>query len=51
MNEKEVFMLESEQVDIKSMVQKYLRYWYLFAIGVVVCMAAAFLYLRYTTPE
>ncbi|MBC5993348.1 GumC family protein [Pontibacter cellulosilyticus] len=51
MSEKEVFMLESEQIDIKSIVAKYLRYWYLFAIGVVLSMVIAFLYLRYTTPE
>ncbi|GAB3203686.1 capsular exopolysaccharide synthesis family protein [Pontibacter aydingkolensis] len=51
MSEKEVFMLESEQIDIKSIVGRYLRYWYLFAIGVIISMVVALLYLRYTTPE
>jgi tyrosine-protein kinase Etk/Wzc len=29
---------------------RYLRYWYLFAIGLLIAMAGAFLYLRYSTP-
>ena len=35
---------------IKTEVQKYLRYWYLLLIGVVIALTSAYLYLRYT-PE
>ncbi len=33
---------------IKNEIQKYLRYWYWFVLGVVLAYTAAFLYLRYT---
>ncbi|MGC1631604.1 MAG: Wzz/FepE/Etk N-terminal domain-containing protein, partial [Gelidibacter sp.] len=33
---------------IKFLVKKYLRFWFLFVIGVVVALGAAFIYLRYT---
>jgi tyrosine-protein kinase Etk/Wzc len=41
----------SEEINIKALLYHYLRYWYLFAIGVAVAFTLAFLYLRYTTPE
>lgn len=31
----------------KQIFLKYLKYWYIFLLGVVVCVGAAFLYLRY----
>jgi tyrosine-protein kinase Etk/Wzc len=40
----------SESLDIKGLVMKYLRYWYLFVIGVALALTAAHLYLRYTVP-
>lgn len=37
--------------DIGKILANYLKYWYLFVIGAVICIAAAFLYLRYkVTP-
>ena len=43
---------KTREKDIGKIVADYLRYWHLFAIGVVVCIAFAFLYLRYhVTPE
>lgn len=51
MRDKELLLLESEQVNLKSALLKYLRYWYLFVAGVVLCLGVAYLYLRYTTPE
>ncbi|MBF9253259.1 polysaccharide biosynthesis tyrosine autokinase [Pontibacter sp. 172403-2] len=42
---------EDEQIDLKAMLLKYLRYWYLFAISVALALGLAFLYLRYTTPQ
>ncbi|WP_044633297.1 GumC family protein [Neotamlana sedimentorum] len=38
--------------DIIKILASYLRYWYLFLIGAVICLAIAFFYLRYNvTPE
>lgn len=38
--------------DIIKILASYLRYWYLFLIGAVICIAIAFFYLRYNvTPE
>src|SRR5690606_15238834 len=51
MSEKEIFQLDSEEINIKEIVQKYLRNWYLFVIGVLLAGIVAFLYLRYTTPQ
>ena len=51
MSEKEIFQFETEEINIKEVLQKYLRYWYLFVIGVIVAGVVAFVYLRYTTPQ
>lgn len=37
----------SDPVDIKRIILKYTRYWYLFLIGTTLSMGVAFLYLRY----
>jgi tyrosine-protein kinase Etk/Wzc len=43
---------EPEEINIKDLLIKYLRYWYFFVICVVLCLAAAFFHIRYnTTPE
>ncbi|WKN32551.1 polysaccharide biosynthesis tyrosine autokinase [Porifericola rhodea] len=44
-------MEEAEPIDLKALIRKYLRYWHWFAIGLIFSVGAAFLYLRYTTPE
>ncbi len=41
--------MEYEQLDIKSIVVKYIKFWYWFLIGIVICMTGAFFYLRYNT--
>jgi tyrosine-protein kinase Etk/Wzc len=51
MSEKELFQFDSEEINIKEVIQKYLRYWYLFILGVIVSGTVAFIYLRYTTPK
>src|SRR5699024_7556957 len=51
MQENNYYPIESEDLDIKSLIFRYLRYWYLFIIGVLVSGAIAWLYLRYSTPE
>lgn len=38
------------QISQKSAVARYLRYWYLFALGLVLAIGAAFIYIRYATP-
>jgi tyrosine-protein kinase Etk/Wzc len=46
----ELFPLKSEQPkskDFKSILQGYLRFWYLFLLGSVVALAIAYTYLRY----
>jgi tyrosine-protein kinase Etk/Wzc len=51
MSEKEIFQFESEEINIKEVLQKYLKYWYLFVLGVIIAGAVAFVYLRYVTPQ
>ncbi|TVT41509.1 polysaccharide biosynthesis tyrosine autokinase [Hymenobacter setariae] len=46
----ELFPLKSEQPkgkDLKFILQRYLRFWYLFVLGAVIALAAAYTYLRY----
>lgn len=42
--------VQREEFDIKKWLFRILRYWYLFAISIVVCFLCAWLYLHYTTP-
>ncbi|MFD0976368.1 GumC family protein [Salinimicrobium gaetbulicola] len=41
---------QEEEIDLREELQNYLRRWPLFVAGVLVCLAGAFLYLRYATP-
>lgn len=50
MNNQELFPLASERseaVDFKSILSKYLRYWYWFALGGIIAIGTAYAYLRY----
>jgi len=40
-----------QQTDFREIINRYLKYWYLFMTAVIVCLVAAFLYLRYATPK
>lgn len=52
MSEKEYSQFEdSEDINLKSILLKYLKYWYLFGIGLVLCIGLAFLYLFISTPQ
>ncbi|WP_373056965.1 GumC family protein [Zunongwangia sp. H14] len=43
---------KSEGKDIQSVISNYLKYWYLFLIGLFICIGLAFWYLRYkAVPE
>ncbi len=41
----------TDYVDIKQLFSKYLKYWYLFVAGVVMCLGLAVLYLYWVTPQ
>ncbi|MBC6610305.1 polysaccharide biosynthesis tyrosine autokinase [Hymenobacter sp. BT507] len=50
MNNKELFPLQVEQPEAKSLkniLSYYLRYWYLFAFGILLALGIAFAYLQY----
>src|SRR6188768_1329016 len=55
MRSNELFPIKSEHprpMDLKRIFLRYLKYWYVFAIGAIISVAAAFLYLRYfTVPQ
>ncbi|MHC2993832.1 hypothetical protein OB13_20450, partial [Pontibacter sp. HJ8] len=40
----------NESLDIKGLIMRYLRYWYLFVLGAALALTIAHLYLRYSTP-
>ncbi|MBL7473753.1 GumC family protein [Robertkochia sediminum] len=50
MNEN-VFIEEQheEELHLRELLEKYLRHWRWFVLGAVVCLAGAFIYLRYAT--
>lgn len=52
MTDQENLQLEdSEQINIKELLMKYLKYWYVFLLSTIICLGIAFIYLRYTTSE
>jgi capsular exopolysaccharide synthesis family protein len=40
-----------DYVDVKQLLLTYLRYWYLFVIGLAICIGLAYFYLMTTTPQ
>ncbi|OGX90246.1 hypothetical protein BEN49_07205 [Hymenobacter coccineus] len=42
---------EIEQPSYKHVLSKYMRYWYLFLLGLILSLAGAFLFIRYTAPQ
>ncbi|MFO7823132.1 MAG: GNVR domain-containing protein [Cyclobacterium sp.] len=42
---------EVENTDYKYLIMKYLKYWYLYILGVVFCFGLAYVYFQYATPE
>src|SRR5690606_20747018 len=42
---------KSKPLNIKLMILKYLRYWYLFVIGVALCLGVAIYKMYYATPQ
>src|SRR5690606_22634355 len=41
---------EIQEINLREQLNKYLIHWKWFVLSALVCMALAFLYLRYTTP-
>src|SRR5690554_2599014 len=42
---------KSKPINIKLLILKYLKYWYLFVAGVVLCLGAAVYKMYYATPQ
>ncbi|HBC02678.1 MAG TPA: tyrosine protein kinase, partial [Aequorivita sp.] len=40
---------ETKELSLREIIEQYTRYWYLFVLGVIIALALAFVYLRYTT--
>lgn len=52
MTPKEMFQTDqADYIDVKQLLSKYLRYWYIFLISVVVCAGLGFVYLYFATPQ
>ena len=49
MKEKDLISSQSDQT-VQDIIKPYIRYWYLFLLGLIITMAGAFVYLRYATP-
>ena len=47
MNENKPEFLNSDDKNIADILKKYSKYWPLFAVGIVICLSAIFLYIRY----
>ena len=42
---------DSNPIDVKFIIYQYLRFWWLFVTGLIVCVSLAFFYLFYSTPQ
>ncbi|HEY9184689.1 MAG TPA: polysaccharide biosynthesis tyrosine autokinase [Salegentibacter sp.] len=42
---------QEEEINLRDELEKYLRYWPWFIIGVILCVFIGFIYLKFTTPE
>lgn len=51
MDKRENSAFESEKVDLKGILSRYLKYWYLFLIGIILCVGGAYVYLLYAVPQ
>ncbi|MDO6390992.1 polysaccharide biosynthesis tyrosine autokinase [Pontibacter sp. BT731] len=51
MSKKDIFLTESESFDLRGALNKYQRYWYLFVATILLSLAGAYTYMRYSTPQ
>ncbi len=42
---------QEEEIDLREELEKYLRYWPWFVIGVILCVMLAVVYLKFSTPS
>lgn len=42
---------QADSIDVRQLLLKYLRYWYLFLISLLLCIGAAFCYIYVATPQ
>lgn len=42
---------QADSIDVRQLLIKYLRYWYLFLISLILCVGAAFCYIYVATPQ
>ncbi len=42
--------LNEEVIDLKQILFKFLKYWYLFIIAIIFCLSVAYLFNKYTKP-
>ncbi|WP_161890515.1 GumC family protein [Pontibacter russatus] len=51
MDKRDISTFESEQIDLKSILSRYLKYWYLFLAAILLCVGGAYVYLLHATPQ
>ena len=51
MDKRDISTFESEQIDLKSILSRYLKYWYLFLVAILLCVGGAYVYLLHATPQ
>ncbi len=51
MESKDINRLESDKIDLKKVLFKYARYWYLFLGSLIICLGGAYLHLLNSNPE
>jgi tyrosine-protein kinase Etk/Wzc len=52
MSKKETFQSDqTDYIDVKQVVSKYMRYWYILLISLIACLILAFLYLYWAVPQ
>ena len=42
---------QEEEIDLREELEKYLRYWPWFILGVILCVVIGILYIKYSTPQ
>ena len=45
------FQDENDTINIRTEIEKYLRHWKWFVLGVIISLSLSKLYLRYSTPQ
>src|SRR5688572_17371181 len=46
-----VSLNQPDSIEFKQLILRYLRYWYLFILSLIICIGAAFCYIYVATPQ